>query len=187
MRIAITGSNGFIGSALARDLEADDHEVVRIVRSGGGPGTVQWDIDAGQIDARGLEGLDGVVHLAGEGIGEQRWTDEQKRRIRESRTKGTSLLVGALSGLDHKPAVLVSGSAVGIYGDRGDEQLTEAANPGRGFLADVAVAWEAAAAPAAAAGIRLATIRTGIVLGTDGGTLPRLTKLARFGLLGKLG
>lgn len=187
MHIAITGSNGFIGSALARSLEADGHEVLRVVRSGGGPGTVSWDIDAGRIDAAGLEGLDGVVHLAGEGIGEKRWTDEQKRRIRESRTKGTALLVGALTGLDRKPPVLVSGSAVGIYGDRGDEQLTEASEPGRGFLADVAVAWEAAAAPATGAGIRLATIRTGIVLGTEGGTLPRLAKLARFGVLGKLG
>ena len=187
MRIAITGSSGFIGGALAHSLEADGHEVVRIVRSGGGPGTVSWDIDAGHIDATGLEGLDGVVHLAGEGIGEKRWTDEQKRRIRESRTKGTALLVGALTGLDRKPRVLVSGSAVGIYGDRGDEQLTETSSPGRGFLAEVAVAWEAAAAPAVEAGVRVATIRTGIVLGTEGGTLPRLTKLARFGLLGKLG
>lgn len=187
MRIAITGSSGFIGSALTRSLVGDGHDVVRIVRSGGGPGTLTWDIDAGHIEARGLEGLDGVVNLAGEGIGEKRWTDDQKRRIRESRTKGTALLVGALAGLDQKPEVLVSGSAVGIYGDRGDEQLTEASSPGHGFLADLAVAWEAAATPATEAGIRVATIRTGIVLGTEGGTLPRLTKLARFGLLGKLG
>ena len=187
MRIAITGSSGLIGTALRRSLESDGHEVVRVVRSGGGDGTVAWDIDAGMIDAAGLEGLDGVVHLAGEGIGEKRWTDAQKLRIRESRTKGTALLVGALAGLNRKPNVLVSGSAIGIYGDRGDEQLTEASAPGQGFLAEVATAWEAAAQPVTEAGIRLATVRTGIVLGPDGGTLPRLTKLGRFGLLGKLG
>jgi uncharacterized protein (TIGR01777 family) len=187
MRIAITGSNGFIGSALTRSLEADGHTVVRVVRSGGGPGAVTWDLDAGTIDAAGLEGLDGVVHLAGEGIGDHRWTEEQKRRIRDSRVTGTTLLVGALAGLDQRPAVLVSGSAVGIYGDRGDEQCTETSPVGHGFLAEVAIAWEAAAQPAASAGIRVATVRTGIVLGADGGTLPRLARLARFGVLGKLG
>jgi uncharacterized protein (TIGR01777 family) len=187
MRIAITGSSGLIGTALRADLEADGHEVVRVVRSGGGPGTVAWDIEAGSIDAAGLEGLDGVVHLAGEGIGEKRWTDEQKRRIRESRTQGTALLTEALAGLAAPPPVLVSGSAIGIYGDRGDEQLTEASPPGTGFLAEVTKDWEAAAAPAEAAGIRVAKVRTGIVLAPHGGVLVRLTKLARFGLLGKLG
>jgi uncharacterized protein (TIGR01777 family) len=187
VRVAISGSSGFIGSALTRSLERDGHEVVRLVRGEGGPGAVRWDIDAGDIDAPGLEGLDGVVHLAGEGIGEKRWTDEQKRRILESRTKGTSLLAGALASLDRKPAVLVSGSAVGIYGDRGDEQLTEASPTGTGFLAEVATAWEAAAVPAEAAGIRVPRIRTGIVLGADGGALQRLARLCRLGILGKLG
>ncbi len=187
MRIAITGSSGLIGTALVRSLEADGHTVVRVVRSSGGAGTVRWDIERGDIDAAGLEGLDGVVHLAGEGIGEKRWTDEQKRKIKESRSKGTHLLAEALAGLSDKPPVLVSGSAIGIYGDRGDEQLTEASTPGTGFLAEVAEAWEAAAAPAEAAGIRVARIRTGIVLDADGGALQRLATIARFGALGKIG
>jgi uncharacterized protein len=187
VRIAITGSTGLIGTALGRSLEADGHEVVRVVRSGDGPGTVRWDIDAGEIDAAGLEGLDGVVHLAGEGIGDKRWTEEQKRKILESRTKGTALLVGALSSLAAKPAVLVSGSAIGIYGDRGDEQLTEASAPGHGFLADLVTAWEAEADHATGAGIRVAKARTGIVLSSEGGVLPRMAGIARFGVLGKIG
>ena len=125
MRIAITGSSGMIGSALVASLEADGHTAIRIVRSGGGPSTVRWDIDAETIDADALEGLDGVVHLAGEGIAEKRWTDEQKRRILESRTHGTSLLAGALASLAAKPPVLVSGSAIGIYGNRDDEEYYE--------------------------------------------------------------
>jgi uncharacterized protein (TIGR01777 family) len=157
------------------------------VRSGSGPDTVRWDVAGGHIDAAGLEGVDGVVHLAGEGIAEKRWTDEQKRRIRESRTQGTALLVDALTSLADRPPVLVSGSAIGIYGNRDDEQLTEASAHGSGFLADVAAAWEEAASPAAEAGIRVARIRTGIVLSPEGGVLERLAKLARFGLLGKLG
>ena len=188
LRVAITGSSGLIGGGLARSLEADGHEVVRVVRSGdSGPGRVRWDIDHGEIDAAGLEGLDGVVHLAGEGIGDHRWSEEQKRRILESRTQGTALLAQALAGLDAKPPVLVSGSAIGGYGDRGDEQLTEASSLGTGFLAEVVIAWEAAAAPAEAAGIRVPKIRTGIVLDPDGGALPRLARLCRFGILGKLG
>jgi uncharacterized protein len=187
VRIAITGSSGFIGSALQASLEADGHAVLRVVRSAGGPGSTRWDVDRGEIDASAFEGLDGVVHLAGEGIGDKRWTDDQKRRILESRTKGTTLLCEALASLNDKPPALVSGSAIGYYGDRGDEQLTETSAPGDGFLADVAVAWEAATAPATAAGIRVARARTGIALGRDGGALPRLTRLARLGVLGKLG
>jgi uncharacterized protein (TIGR01777 family) len=187
MRIAITGSSGLIGTALVASLAADGHTAIRVVRSGAEADGVHWDIDAGTIDVAALEGVDGVVHLAGEGIAEKRWTDDQKRRILESRTKGTALLAGALASLTTKPPVLVSGSAIGIYGNRGDEQLTETSPPGDGFLAEVAVAWEAAAEPAAQAGIRLSWIRTGIVLAPEGGVLQRLAGLARFGLLGKLG
>ncbi len=187
MRVAITGSSGLIGSALARSLESDGHTAVLVVRSGGGAGTVRWDIERGHIDALGLEGLDGVVHLAGEGIAEKRWTDEQKAKILNSRVRGTTLLATTLAALDAKPPVLVSGSAIGIYGNRGDEQLTEASVAGSGFLAEVVTAWEAAAAPAEAAGVRVPKIRTGIVLDKDGGVLERLVGLARFGLLGKLG
>jgi uncharacterized protein len=189
MRIAITGSSGLIGGGLVRSLEADGHEAVPVVRPAADPkpGTVRWDIERGDIEASALEGLDGVVHLAGEGIGEKRWTDDQKRRIRESRTKGTALLAEALASLDAKPPVLVSGAAVGVYGNRGDEQLTEASAPGSGFLAEVVLAWEAAAAPAESAGIRVPRIRTGIVLDPHGGVLHRLARLCRFGILGKLG
>jgi uncharacterized protein (TIGR01777 family) len=188
LRVAITGSSGLIGSGLARSLESDGHEVVRVVRSGGsGPGRVVWDIDRAEIDTAGLEGLDAVVHLAGEGIGDHRWSEEQKRRILESRTKGTELLVTALAGLDARPPVLLSGSAIGGYGNRGDEQLTEMSALGNGFLAEVVIAWEAAAEPAEAAGIRVPRIRTGIVLDPGGGALQQLARLCRFGILGKLG
>lgn len=188
MRFAITGSSGLIGSALGASLEADGHEVLRVVRSPGGVGTTQWDIDRGEIDAAAFEGLDGVVHLAGEGIAEKRWTDEQKRRIRESRTKGTALLADALASLEQKPPVLVSGSGVDFYGDRGDEQLTETSGRGApGFLTDLCVDWEAATDPAAAAGIRVAVIRTTMVLDGDGGAVPRMVKIAKLGALGKIG
>lgn len=187
MRVAITGSSGLIGRALTRSLEADGHLVVRVVRGGGATPGVRWDIERREIDAAGLEGLDGVVHLAGAGIGDKRWNEARKSEIRESRTKGTTLLATTLAGLSRKPKVLVSGSAIGFYGDRGDEELTESSNSGEGFLPDLVVAWEAAAAPAAEAGIRVAKIRSGIVLDAHGGALARMARLARFGLLGKLG
>jgi uncharacterized protein (TIGR01777 family) len=190
MRVAITGSSGFIGRALQASLTSDGHKVVRIVRgatSGADGETVGWDIDAGLIDAPALEGLDGVVHLAGESIGERRWSDAQKQRILESRTKGTALLAEALASLDTKPPVLVSASAVGVYGDRADEQLTEESPPGDGFLAEVVLAWEAATAPAQGAGIRVPLTRSGVVLDAHGGALERLARLCRFGILGRLG
>ncbi len=187
MRIAITGSSGFIGTALTRSLEADGHTVVRVVRSGGGEGDVRWDIERGDIDAAGLEGLDGVVHLAGEGVAEKRWSEEQKRKILESRTKGTTLLAGALASLTAKPPVLLSASGVDFYGDRGDEQLTEASAKGTGFLSDVVEAWEASTAPAEAAGIRVAHLRTCMVLAKEGGAFPRMLLPARFGVLGRMG
>lgn len=184
MRIAVTGSSGLIGSALVHRLQADGHEVVRVVRQGQG---VRWDPEAGTIDAAGLAGVDGVVHLAGEGIGEKRWSDEQKRRIRESRTKGTYLLANTLAGLDPKPSVLVSGSGVGYYGLRGDEVLTEESSNGTGFLAELCRDWEAAARPAVDAGIRTVFLRTGIVLSPKGGALGRILPLLKLGLGGKLG
>jgi uncharacterized protein (TIGR01777 family) len=189
-RVAVTGSTGFIGTALVQALRANGDEVVRVVRSAGSPPdgpTAVWDIEAGTIDAAALEGVDAVVHLAGEGIAEKRWTDEQKRRILESRTKGTTLLTRTLAALSSKPAVLVSGSAVGYYGDRGDEVCTEASGPGTGFLSDVVVAWEAAAAPAAAAGIRTVFARTGVVLDGEGGMLGKTGLLFKLGLGGRLG
>jgi uncharacterized protein (TIGR01777 family) len=188
VRIAITGSSGLIGTALRRSLEADGHDVLRVVRHAAGPGTTAWDIEAGRIDAAAFEGLDGVVHLAGEGIAEKRWTDEQKHRIRESRTKGTALLAEALASTEVRPPVLVSGSGVDFYGDRGDEQLTEqSSRGGPGFLTDLTVDWEAATGMASAAGIRVATVRSGVVLDRDGGALPRMVSIAKLGALGKLG
>lgn len=187
--IAVTGSTGLIGTALRRSLEADGHQVRPVVRRtvGSGESAVAWDPEKGTIDAAALEGVDAVVHLAGAGIGDKRWTDARKRLILESRTKGTALLASTLTGLEAKPAVLVSGSAIGYYGDRGDETLTEQSAPGNDFLASICVPWEAAARPVVDAGIRLATIRTGIVLTTEGGALPKMLPLFKLGLGGPYG
>ena len=193
MRIAVTGSQGLIGSALVPALVADGHEVVRLVRRAPAASTVpsveevQWDPEAGTIDTDHLGAIDGAVHLAGEGVGERRWSDEQKRRIRESRVKGTTTLATALARLEPRPRVLVSGSAIGVYGSRGDEVLTEQSAPGTGFLAEVCAAWEAATAPAEDAGIRVVHVRTGVVLSAKGGALKKQLPLFRFGLGGKLG
>ena len=157
---------------LSASLRADGHRVLRLTRGGvTGDDTIGWDPDAGRIDAPALEGVDAVVHLAGEGIGEQRWTDEQKRRIRESRVRGTAVLAAAVASRERKPRVFVSGSAIGYYGNRGDEVLTEQSAPGDDFLAEVCVAWEAETQPAADAGVRTVLTRTGIVLDAHGGAL----------------
>ncbi|MFM7061043.1 MAG: TIGR01777 family oxidoreductase [Actinomycetes bacterium] len=190
MDIAVTGSNGLIGSALVRALEADGHTVRRLVRGGAsGAGCVAYDPTAGTIDAVSLEGIDAVVHLAGEGIGEKRWTPEQKQRILESRTLGTDLVARTIAGLASPPRVFVSASAVGWYGgQRGDEVLTEssAAPETPDFLARVCVDWEAATAPAEAAGIRTVHLRTGIVLTPSGGALGRMVTPFKLGLGGRI-
>jgi uncharacterized protein (TIGR01777 family) len=185
--IAITGSHGFVGSALVPALARAGHRAVRVVR-GPDPGTDElgWDPDAGKIDAAGLEGIDAVVHLAGAGIGDKRWSDDRKRLILESRTKGTDLLARTLAGLQRRPSVLVSASAVGYYGDRGDEPLDEQSAPGDDFVAGVCVQWEAATAPAADAGIRVARTRSGVILGRRGGVLPRMLLPFRLGLGGRI-
>ncbi len=198
MRIAVTGSSGLIGSALCASLEGDGHEVVRIVRSGsvgepasGAAGSepvrVRWDIDAGTMDAAGLEGLDGVVHLAGEGIAASRFTEDHKRTVLESRTRGTNLLSRTLAELDAAPPVLLSGSAIGYYGDRGDEELVETSPPGEGFLPEVCTAWERETSAAEAAGIRVAHLRTGVVLATEGGALGKQLLPFKLGLGGRAG
>ncbi|MGI9021682.1 MAG: TIGR01777 family oxidoreductase [Acidimicrobiales bacterium] len=188
MNVVVTGSHGLIGSALAVALEADGHRVTRLVRGRtAGAHEVAWDPAAGTIDAPGLEGHDAVVHLAGVGIGDHRWTAEHKYQVLESRVRGTALLAETLAGLDRPPAVLASGSAVGFYGDRGDEELTEDAGPGTGFLATVVEAWEAAAAPAVDAGIRVAYLRSGVVLSADGGALRKQLPFFKAGLGGRLG
>jgi uncharacterized protein (TIGR01777 family) len=187
MDIALTGSHGLIGRALASSLRSDGHRVVPVVRSGGGADAVRWDPAGGTIDAAGLEGLDAVVHLAGEGIASGRWTDAQRHRIHASREDGTTLLAEALAGLERPPAALVSGSAIGYYGDRGDEVLTEGSGPGEDFLAGVCRAWEGATAAAEAAGIRTVHLRTGIVLDADGGALAKQLPAFKLGLGAKAG
>ncbi len=188
MKVLVSGSSGLIGTALVSALRAAGHSPVRLVRSPAGlPGEISWDIAANRLDPGSLTGVDAVVHLAGAGIAEHRWSDEYKRVILDSRVAGTALLVRALTTMAVPPSVLLSGSAVGFYGDRGDEVLTEESSPGTGFLAEIAAAWEAAAVPATAAGIRTVFLRTGLVLSATGGTLGRLAPLFRSGLGGKIG
>jgi uncharacterized protein len=188
-RIVVTGATGLIGGALAGSLEQDGHVVHRVTRdpSKAGHDDIVWDPDAGEIDADALEGADGVVHLAGEPIGASRWTAETKRRIRESRERGTSLIARTLAELDDPPSVLVSGSAVGYYGDRGDEVLTEDAAPGDDFVAGICVAWERATAPAEEAGIRVLHARTGVVLAPGSPLIDKIELPFRLGVGGRVG
>jgi len=186
MRVLVSGARGLIGSALLPWLRARGHETSILTRRATGPGEVGWDPAGGRLEARAIEGLDAVVHLAGEPIA-VRWTVERKALIRESRVVGTRLLAQRLAELERPPRVLVSVSAIGFYGDRGDEVLDEASSPGAGFLPAVCRAWEEAAAPAAARGIRVVHPRLGLVLTTGGGALARLLPLFRLGLGGPLG
>lgn len=187
MKIAITGATGFIGETLVRRLQGAGHSVLRIgrARNGGRRPDVVWDA-ATTLDAAALEGVDAVVHLAGESIA-QRWTGPAKRAIRESRVQGTTLLARTLAGLSRKPSVLVSMSAIGIYGDRGDEVLDESSPTGTGFLAEIGRAWESSADPARAAGIRVVHPRVGIVLSPAGGALAKMLPIFSLGVGGKIG
>ncbi|MER5769689.1 TIGR01777 family oxidoreductase [Streptomyces sp. NPDC001985] len=188
MRIAITGSSGLIGTALGRSLRSDGHEVVRLVRRAPrGIGEVEWDPHRQWVDTAGLAGCDAVVNLAGAGIGDRRWTDEYRKEIRDSRVLGTAALAEALTALDTPPRVFLSGSAIGYYGDTGDRTVDESAPPGDGFLPNVGVEWEEAAAPAEEAGIRTAFARTGLVVSRKGGAWARMFPLFRAGLGGRLG
>jgi uncharacterized protein (TIGR01777 family) len=189
MDVLITGSTGLIGTALRKELAANGHRPIGLVRRSPerGEAAVRWDPDNGEIDAPSLEGVDAVVHLAGAGIGDKRWTDAYKREVLESRSGPTRLLASTLAALDRPPKVLVSGSAIGYYGDRGDEVLTETSAPGDLFLSKVCAAWEGAAAPAVEANIRVAFARTAIVLSRRGGALSKLLPLFRFGLGGRMG
>lgn len=188
MDVLVTGSSGLVGGALLPALRRAGHRVVRLVRSPTpGPDEARWDPATGTVDAAAIEGVDAVVHLAGEGIGDQRWSDEVKRRILESRTRGTTLLAETLAGLDRRPSVLVSASAVGYYGDRGDELLTEESPPADDFLARVVRQWEEATTPAAEAGIRTVCLRSGVILTARGGALTRMLLPFRLGLGGRIG
>ena len=187
MRVAVTGSSGLIGSALLPALRRGGHEPTRIVRREPvAPDEVGWDPEAGTIDAHALAGAEAIVHLAGYNLG-TRWTESKRRRILESRTESTRLLAVTASSLEPRPTVMVCASAVGLYGDRGDEVLTETSPRGEGFLSDVVEAWEAAAQPARDAGIRVVHLRQGLVLSRRGGALGRLLLPFRLGLGGKVG
>ncbi|MFD1828456.1 TIGR01777 family oxidoreductase [Streptomyces desertarenae] len=188
MRIAVTGSSGLIGRALVSSLRADGHEVLRLVRRPARAGDeVEWDPGRRYVDTAGLAGSDAVVHLAGAGVGDHRWTEAYKREIRDSRVLGTAAVAEAVASLDAPPRTLVVGTGVGYYGDTGDRAVDEDAPPGTGFLADVCRAWEAAAAPAEEAGIRTVYARTGLVVSRHGGAWGRLFPVFRAGLGGPLG
>jgi uncharacterized protein len=188
MRIAVTGASGLIGTALSAALRGDGHDVRPVTRgAASGPGAIVWDPMAGEIDAAAFEGVDAVVHLAGANIGSKRWSEKTKREVYDSRVRGTDLLARTLAGLDPPPAVLLSGSAIGYYGDTGDEDVTETSPPGDDFFARLAVAWEGAAQPAVDAGIRTAFLRTSMVLSGSGGALGPMLPLFRLGLGGRMG
>ena len=187
MYVAITGATGLIGSALVEALEANGHTTLKIGRSVSGPGTLRWDPQNGDLNAEALEGIDGFVHLAGEGISEKKWDDEQKKKILESRTGGTELVASTLASMANPPSVLVSGSAIGFYGDREQNDLDEHSTRGTGFMSDVVVAWEAAAQAAVDAGIRVAFSRTGIVLSPKGGALGTMLPFFKLGIGGRIG
>jgi uncharacterized protein (TIGR01777 family) len=187
VRVVVTGASGLIGTALVDNLRADGHDVVRLVRrQPRGLDERQWDPATRTIDDDALEGADAVVHLAGAGIGDHRWTDGYRRTIRNSRVQGTATIARAIAATDPPPALLC-GSAVGWYGDTGEEATDETGPPGRGFLAGVVRDWEAAADPAREAGARVAHLRTGVVLATRGGALGKVLPLFRLGLGGRLG
>jgi uncharacterized protein (TIGR01777 family) len=186
MDVLISGATGLIGSALIPELEAKGHTVRRLTRHPRQEGDIRWDIDAGTVDGD-LSGVDAVVHLAGESIAEGRWTEEKKRRILESRQKGTRLLAEKVAGLDEPPSVMVSVSATGYYGDRGNELLTEESESGDLFLSEVCREWEAAADPAREAGVRVVHPRFGIVLSTEGGALGATLPIFKLGGGGKIG
>lgn len=193
MRVLITGATGLIGRSLCASLSDEGNTVIGLSRS---PETARdvaatelqkWDPQSGQFPARALSGVDAIVHLAGEPVVAQRWTEDQKKRIRESRVLTTRALVDALRSSDVKPSVFVCGSAVGFYGNRGDELLDETAGPGKDFLSDVCQEWETEAARASELGVRVVQVRTGVVLSTDGGALPKMLAPFKLGLGGKLG
>lgn len=188
MRIAITGASGFLGSHLLLRLREQGHEVLRLVRRRTQSNDeVLWDPYGATVDLAELQGVQAVVHLAGAGIGDRRWTPSYKQQIRDSRVLGTRTLVTALAQLDPLPEVLISASAIGFYGAQGEHQLTEASEGGDGFLAEVVREWEAETLPAAEAGIRVSTIRTGLVLAPGGGALAKLLPLILAGVAGRLG
>jgi uncharacterized protein len=186
MRVLITGSSGLIGTALIAALNDRGDDVVRLVRRPPAAGEARWDPQSGTLDAAVFDGVDVVVNLAGAGIGDKRWTDDYKNELRSSRIAGTQLLVSTMASMTSPPPVLLSGSAIGIYGPTGDEELDETSPLGNGFLADLCREWEAAATVAPPS-VRVALLRTGIVLSAKGGALKKQLPLFKLGLGGRFG
>ena len=187
MKIIISGASGLIGKPLVKKLSLAGHEVVQLVRRTPNANESRWNPATGQIDASIIDGADAVIHLSGAGIGDRRWTTKYKQELVESRTKSTALLASTIANCAKKPGVFLSGSAIGIYGPRGDEELTEQSSNGSSFLADICKQWEAAAKPAVDAGVRTVYLRTGIVLTPLGGALKKQLPLFKLGLGGKFG
>ncbi len=188
MKILVTGSTGLVGSVLVPSLRSKGHQVLRAVRSTAkGADEIEWNPETGQINIAKLSDLDAAVHLAGESVADGRWSDEKKRRILDSRVKGTKLLSETLARLNPKPGVLVSASAIGYYGNRGSELVTEESTTGEGFLAGVVRQWESSTTAATQAGIRVVLLRLGIVLSTKGGALGKMLTPFKFGVGGKVG
>jgi len=188
MKVVVSGASGLIGSALVPHLRSAGHEVVRLVRrEPAAPDEARWDPAAGSVDLAAIGGVDAVINLSGAGVGDRRWTAAYKDEIRDSRVQSTSTLATAMARLDPLPSVLVNGSAIGWYGETGDRPVNESAPAGEGFLADVVRDWEAATAPAEAAGIRVVHARTGLVVAKEGGAWARLFPIFRLGLGGRLG
>ena len=188
LHVAVSGAGGLVGSALVSRLTAGGHRVSRIVR--GGPSVedrIRWDPVSGELDTKGLEGVDALVHLAGENIASGRWNTRRKRRIWSSRVDGTRGIATALARMSDPPATLINASAIGYYGDRGDALLDESSPPGSGYLADLTRAWETAAEPAERAGLRVVRLRIGVVLSRRGGALPRMALPFHLGLGGRVG
>ncbi|MEV7452813.1 MULTISPECIES: TIGR01777 family oxidoreductase [Streptomyces] len=189
-RIVVAGSSGLIGAALVRSLVADGHEVVRLVRRAPrAADEVRWDPDSGEVAAAVLAGCDAVVNLAGANVGARRWTEAYKESLRRGRVRGTGALASAMAALKpgERPRVFVNGSAIGYYGETGEEIVDESSPPGEGFLPELCVEWEAAAAPAREAGVRTVFLRTGLVVAREGGAWGRLFPLFKAGLGGRLG
>jgi uncharacterized protein len=187
MRIAIAGASGLVGSALIPELESDGHEIVRLVRDTPKAGEIEWHPNQDEIDPATIDRFDAIINLAGESIAEGRWTEEKKKRIRDSRVNGTHLLSEAIAKLATKPRVFLCASATGIYGDRGDEILDEQSESGGGFLAGVCREWERACETAVNAGVRVANLRFGPILARAGGMLDKMLTPFKMGLGGKVG
>lgn len=187
MRIVIAGSSGLVGKRLIELLSSSGHEVIRLVRQSATDGQIQWNPSSGELDGSKLEGCDAVVHLGGESIAEGRWNPMKKRRIRDSRVDSTALLANTLASLSDKPDVFVCGSAIGYYGSRADEELTESSSAGSDFLAGVCQEWESSTKPASEAGIRVVNLRTGVVLDPAGGALSKILTPFKLGAGGVVG